>query len=127
MVRSGNMGNNGLSNSFPQMRKIDQQLINAIKSNDYTFAKGNRLVDRDHYGQMVIRFHGHTIAGFTPSGLWIDNCGYWTNTTKQILNEILLEFCDSWLFQHKFDWFVEGRHNNQKREYTGGKMFVDLV
>ena len=41
-------------------------------------------------------------------------------------NEILLEFCDCWLFQHKFDWFVQNRETNKKREYTGGAMLVDL-
>ena len=114
------------------MRKIDQELINAIKGNDYTFGKGNRLVDRDQYGQMIIRFHGHPIAGFTASsGLWIDNCGYWTNTTKQILNELLSEFCNAFLYQEKGDWFVTKRYidpqEGDTEEYIGEKMYVELV
>ena len=108
------------------MRKIDQELINAIKGNDTNFSKGNRLLEINEGGNLQVKFHGHTLAVFAGECLLINNCGYWTNTTKQILNEILLEFCDCWLFQHKFDWFVESRQTNKRREYTGGAMLVDL-
>ena len=108
------------------MRKIDKELINAIKGNDTNFSKGNRLLEINEGGNIQVKFNGHTIAVFAGECLLINNCGYWTNTTKQILNEILLEFCDCWLFQHKFDWFVESRQTNKRREYTGGAMLVDL-
>ena len=108
------------------MRKIDQEMINALKSGDDSFSKGNRLIERNEGGNIQVKFHGHTIAVFAGECLLINNCGFWTNTTKQILNEILLEFCDCWLFQHKFDWFVESRQTNKRREYTGGAMLVDL-
>ena len=108
------------------MRKIDQELINAIKGKDTNFSKGNRLLEINEGGNLQVKFQGHTIAVFAGQCLMINNCGYWTNTTKQILNEILLEFCDSWIFQHKFDWFVESRQTNKRREYTGGCMLVDL-
>ena len=121
-----NIGNNRAYLKTPIMRKIDQEMINALKSGDDSFSKGNRLIERNEGGNIQVKFHGHTIAVFAGECLLINNCGYWTNTTKQILNEILLEFCDCWLFQKKFDWFVEHRYSNKRREYTGGAMLVDL-
>ena len=75
-----------------KVRKIDQELINAIKGKDTNFSKGNRLLEINEGGNLQVKFHGHTIAVFAGECLMINNCGYWTNTTKQILNEILLEF-----------------------------------
>jgi len=103
------------------MRKVDSQMITAIR-NHLPFSKGNRQVIQHDNGSTSVYFHGHLIAGFGEASLFIDNCGYWTATTKQILNELLREFCDATLYQHKFDWFVQER--SQEREYTGGQLLV---
>ena len=108
------------------MRKIDAQLVSAIRSENNRFHKGNRCVDvsKTDDGQTVIdvKFHGHRIASITDKTMMLDNCGYWTNTTKQILNVLLGEFCGSCLYQRNFDWFI-----GDGTEYTGGQMLVPMI
>ena len=107
------------------MRKVDSELIAALRQHKPTFSKGNRMI-RYVYNEDTnetipeVYFHGHRIASFMPSCLVISNCGYYTATTKSILSTLLWEYCRAHLYQHKFDWFVE--QNGQKREYTGGMM-----
>ena len=100
------------------MRKIDAQLLSAIQYGT-SFAKGNRSVTHTDEG-VEVRFHGHHIATIASgrSNVSINNCGYWTNTTKQILNEILHEFIGYGLYQKNFDWFVSTAQGDV--EYTGG-------
>ncbi len=111
---------------FSNMRKIDAQLVSAIRSENGNFYKGNRCVDvsKTDDGQTVIdvKFHGHRIASLTNQTMMLDNCGYWTNTTKQILNVLLGEFCGSCLYQRNFDWFI-----GDGTEYTGGQMLVPMI
>ena len=83
------------------MRMIDAQLLSEIKYGT-SFAKG-------HTDDGVeVRFHGHHIATIASgrSNVSINNCGYWTVTTKQILNKILRDVLGYGLFQRQFDWFV---------------------
>ncbi len=103
------------------MRKVDSQMITAIRSH-LPFSKGNRQVIQHDNGSTSVYFHGHLIAGFGEASLFIDNCGYWTSTTKQILNELLSEICDATLYPPKFERFV--RERSQEREYTGGQLLV---
>ncbi len=101
------------------MRKVDQQLLNAIDARQDGFAKGNRSTRVLDNGNVEVRFHGHHIATVTGRALVaINNCGYWTNTTKQILNEILREFVGYGLYQKNFDWFVSTAQGDV--EYLGG-------
>ena len=101
------------------MRKVDQQLLNAIDARQDGFAKGNRSTRVLDNGNVEVRFHGHHIATVTGRALVaINNCGYWTNTTKQILNEILHEFIGYGLYQRNFDWFVSTAQGDV--EYLGG-------
>lgn len=101
------------------MRKVDQQLLNAIDARQDGFAKGNRSTRVLDNGNVEVRFHGHHIATVTGRALVaINNCGYWTNTTKQILNEILREFVGYGLYQRNFDWFVSTAQGDV--EYLGG-------
>ena len=101
------------------MRKVDQQLLNAIDARQDGFAKGNRSTRVLDNGNVEVRFHGHHIATVTGRALVaINNCGYWTNTTKQILHEILREFVGYGLYQKNFDWFVSTAQGDV--EYLGG-------
>ena len=101
------------------MRKIDQQLLPAIQHGT-SFAKGNRSVSINEFdGSVEVRFHGHHICSIKGrSNVFINNCGYWTVTTKQILNEILRDVLGYGLFQRNFDWFVSTAQGDV--EYTGG-------
>tara|TARA_B100001996_G_scaffold333238_1_gene282762 strand:- start:2524 stop:2841 length:318 start_codon:yes stop_codon:yes gene_type:complete len=100
------------------MRKIDQQLLSAIDERR-SFAKGNRSTTVLDNGNVEVRFHGHHIATVTGRAyIAINNCGYWTNTTKQILNELLRDIVGYSLYQKNFDWFVSTAQGDV--EYTGG-------
>ena len=102
------------------MRKVDRKMLDAIESGR-NFSGGNRLVKHNDDGITQVYFHGHRIAEIDKGqAIWINNCGYWTVTTKQILNEICLRFANSWLYQRKFDWFVESRTSKQVTEYVDG-------
>ena len=106
------------------MRKVDQQLLNAIDARQDGFAKGNRSTRVLDNGNVEVRFHGHHIATVTGRALVaINNCGYWTVTTKQILNEILHEFIGYGLYQKNFDWFVS--YNNQTESFWDGMILID--
>ena len=101
------------------MRKVDQQLLNAIDARKDGFAKGNRSTRVLDNGNVEVRFHGHHIATVTGRAyVAINNSGYWTVTTKQILNEILHEFIGYGLYQKNFDWFVSTAQGDV--EYLGG-------
>ena len=106
------------------MRKVDAELVKAIR-HQTDFSKGNRQVIQNENGTTDVFFHGHRIAAFINEDLMIDNCGYWTNTTKQILNVLLGEFCNSTLHQSNFDWFVTSPSGEQ--EYLGGAYTVSLA
>ena len=103
------------------MRKVDAQLVRAIRHQD-GFSKGNRNVVQNQNGTTDIFFHGHRIACIFDDSMMIDNCGYWTVTTKQILNVLLGEFCNSSIYQKNFDWFL-----GNGDEYTGGQMLIPTV
>ena len=101
------------------MRKVDQLLLNAIDTRQGGFAKGNRSTSVLDNGNVDVLIHGHHIATVTGRARdAINNCGYWTNTTKQILNEILREFVGYGLYQKNFDWFVSTAQGDV--EYLGG-------
>ena len=99
------------------MRKVDSEMLASIAYGK-SFAKGNRSVTHTDTG-VEVRFHGHHIATIAPGRcrVEINNCGYWTVTTKQILNEILRDVLGYGLFQRKFDWFV--RTPQGEVEYVG--------
>lgn len=98
------------------MRKVDQEMITAIR-NFRPFSKGNRCVTWHDNGSASITFHGHLIGAISNNSISINNCGYWTATTKQILNVLLFEFCGYNVFQRKFDWFISTPEGEV--EYTG--------
>tara|TARA_B100000287_G_scaffold433619_1_gene495772 strand:+ start:8084 stop:8395 length:312 start_codon:yes stop_codon:yes gene_type:complete len=97
------------------MRKVDSEMLTAIRHGN-NFSKGNRNVSFND-GVVEVRFHGHLICKIEGHRVSINNCGYWTNTTKQILNEILVDWLGYNLFQRKFDWFVSTPTGEV--EYTG--------
>lgn len=61
--------------------------------------------------------HGNIIAMKNDINLKISNCGYFTNTTKERLNAILLAFGLGAIKQKKGKWYLNGE------EFSGSKVF----
>ena len=95
------------------MRKIERQMLQAIVDERTHWSKDNTRVESTD-GISSVYLHGHKIAEFEHrlnGRLWINNCGYETNTTKSRLN-VLIDFvkgCDpkqNGIFQRNWNWWL---------------------
>lgn len=102
------------------MRQITKESINAFY-NDFTFSKSNMIVEYS-YGKTnelpslnntyltKLRYHNNTIAIKSVNKytgierLYITNCGYFTNTTKERLNALK----GVSIVQKNFIWYLNG-------------------
>ena len=112
------------------MRKIEQQMIDAIKDNK-DWKSGNTKVEYTPYGSLVF-LHNNHIATVTDEAVQLFDGGWRSNTTKSRLNAICDAFCISGegVFQEKFEWFVHkfvGQHGEtkvyNKEEFVNGYVF----
>ncbi len=94
------------------MRKIEQQMINAIKS-ETDWKSGNTKVvnffnDSDKCVVASVFLYGKKIAEITDHDMTIFDGGWQSNTTKSRLNALCSEFCiaGECVFQKDFQWFV---------------------
>ena len=93
------------------MRKIERQMIQAIVDERPYWSKDNTRVESTD-GISSVYLHGHKIAEFEHrlnGKLWINNCGYETNTTKSRLNVLINFVCDATkngIFQHNWNWYL---------------------
>ena len=119
------------------MRKIEQQMINAIKS-ETDWKSGNTKVvnffnDGDKCVVSSVFLHGNKIAEVTDTDMTIFDGGWQTNTTKSRLNALCDEFCiaGEGVFQKNFQWYVNkfvGKINGEDifktEEFTSGYVFA---
>lgn len=68
------------------MRKIEQQMIQAIR-NKKNWHKGNTRVEVCD-NVIMVKLHGHDIAAVSADQIIFDCCGYETNTTRSRLNAV---------------------------------------
>ena len=94
------------------MRKIEQQMINAI-NNNIDWSSSNTSVHFDPETSVsIVRLHGNKIAEVNDNSLTLFDGGYQSTTTKSRLNAILSEFgytCGTkreYVFQKQFEWFI---------------------
>jgi len=90
------------------MRKIEQQMNNAI-SNNQNWQSGNTSVHfNEEENLSIVRLHGNKIAEVGDTFIRLFDGGWQTNTTKSRLNAILSEHGDDGdrVFQKAYDWFV---------------------
>jgi len=94
------------------MRKIESQMIEAIKS-ETDWKSGNTKVvnffnDGDECVVSSVFLHGNKIAEITDTDMTIFDGGWQTNTTKSRLNALCDEFCiaGEGVFQENFKWYV---------------------
>ena len=94
------------------MRKIEQQMIDAINNNQ-DWQSANTSVHYDpSSGASRVYLHGNKIAEVGDDYLTLFDGDHQTKTTKTRLNAILGEFgytCGTkreYIFQKQFEWFV---------------------
>ena len=118
------------------MRKIESQMIEAIKS-ETDWKSGNTKVvnffnDGDKCVVSSVFLHGNKIAEVTDTDMTIFDGGWQTNTTKSRLNALCDEFCilGEGVFQKDFTWYVRkfvGSINGQSifknDEFVSGYVF----
>ena len=89
------------------MRKIEQQMIQAIKDNK-AWRSGNTEVTLGSDGVSYVFLHGNLIAEVDDTSITVYDGGWQSNTTKSRLNAICDTFCiaGEGIFQKNFEWFV---------------------
>ena len=89
------------------MRKIEQQMIAAIKGNQ-NWSSGNTEVVSQQDGVSLVYLHGNKIALIDDTSMTIFDGGHQSITTKSRLNALCTEFCiaGECVFQKDFLWYV---------------------
>jgi hypothetical protein len=88
------------------MRKIESQMVAAIKSNKDFKVANTEVISCTHTSDVYL--HGNLIARIGETWIELFDGGWQTSTTKSRLNAILSEFGMSGecVFQKNFNWFV---------------------
>ena len=90
------------------MRKIEQQMIQAIKDNKDWKLDNTRVEYYPESSSSCVYLHGNHIATVTDTDVTIYDGGWQSNTTKSRLNAICDAFCvcGEGIFQKNFEWFI---------------------
>ena len=117
----------------PLMRKIEQQMIAAVKNNINWSSANTTVHFNEETGESVVRLHGNKIAVVSDTDMTIFDGGYQSVTTKSRLNALCQEFCiaGEGVFQKDFAWYVRhcvGAINGQSvyktEEFNNGYVFA---
>jgi hypothetical protein len=100
------------------MRKIETQMISAIKDNKDFKVANTEVISCTNVSDVYL--HGHLIARIGETWIELFDGGYQTNTTKSRLNAILSAFGmdGERVFAKNFDWFVN--YNGQPIPFFSG-------
>lgn len=69
-----------------------------------TYLEVRRTVDQHGYDEIALRFHNTDIVTYRAEGMYLDNGGWYTATTKDRLNR----FTPFNFYQRDFDWYING-------------------
>ena len=117
----------------PLMRKIEQQMIAAVKNNINWSSANTTVHFNEETGESIVRLHGNKIAVVSDTDMTIFDGGYQSVTTKSRLNALCQEFCiaGEGVFQKDFAWYVRhcvGAINGQSvyktEEFNNGYVFA---
>lgn len=105
------------------MRKIEQQMCDAIKENRNWKCKNTEVCYSDDYGTSRVYLHDNLIAIVSDTDVEVFDGGWQSVTTKSRLNAICTEFCidGEGIFQKNYQWFVRkfvGAINGQSKFVT---------
>ena len=115
------------------MRKIEQQMIDAIKQGKDWRKDNTKVVqfynDKDYPVVTSVFLHGNKIAEIDASTVQIFDGGWQSNTTKSRLNAIINGLCDGvnqGVYQHKFAWFIRDDNEGMQRSHAAGYIHRDI-
>jgi len=105
------------------MRKIEQQMNNAISNNQNWQSGNTAVVFNKETNESTVFLHGNKIAVIGDDFVQIFDGGWQSNTTKSRLNAILKEHAidGECVYQKNFNWFVDkfiGQVGPSKVYYT---------
>ena len=88
------------------MRKIETQIIQAIKNNQDLKVANSQVINYTNSSDVFL--HGNLIARIGETWMELFDAGYQTNTTKSRLNALLSAFGmeGEYIFQKNFQWFL---------------------
>ena len=100
------------------MRKIEQQIIDAIRNNQDLKVANSEVISYTNSSDVYL--HGHLIARIGETWMELFDAGYQTKTTKSRLNALLSAFGmeGEYIFQKNFQWFIN--YNNQPIPFFNG-------
>jgi hypothetical protein len=113
------------------MRKIESQMIDAIKGNKNWSSGNTQVVTNDDVSTVYL--HGNKIALIDDTSMTIFDGGYQSKTTKSRLNALCDEFCiaGEGIFQKDFLWYVRkfvgcvnGQNVYQTEDFKSGYLFA---
>lgn len=112
------------------MRKIEQQMNQAITDNVNWQSANTSVVYCEETGESKVYLHGNHIATVGEDFVMIFDGGYQSNTTKSRLNAICDEHCidGEGVFQKAYKWFVrvtkDGGKTFEVEEFFSGYCFA---
>ena len=113
------------------MRKIEQQMCQAIQANKNWCSGNTQVVTND--GVSTVYLHGNKIAMIDDTTMTIFDGGWQSNTTKSRLNALCSEFCiaGEGVFQKNFLWYVNkfvgcinGQNVYKTEDFVSGYVFA---
>lgn len=91
------------------MRKITEQMLEAFINNRSKKIGNTEVIASEH--KTVLLLHGNLIAESNVEGLFIQNLGWETNTTKERLNSLP----GVSIHQKNWKWYLNGKEWNGER------------
>lgn len=107
------------------MRKIERQMIDAVKSNANWQSANTSVSYNEENDVSIVRLHGNKIAEIGDNFVQVFDGGWQTVTTKSRLNVIINEFCNALtdgVYQRQHVWYL--KDNNVEREFESGYIFA---
>lgn len=95
------------------MRKITKESVKAFFNAERYFKNNTRTEVRPNV--TILYLHNNPIAyryNNPERTLSIQNCGWFSNTTKERLNGILTHIGHAGIYQKNFSWFLDGEKWN---------------
>jgi len=111
------------------MRKIEQQMNNAISNNQNWQSANTAVTYCEETNESKVYLHGNHIATVGDDFVMIFDGGWQSNTTKSRLNAICSEhgIAGEGVFQKAYQWFVrvtkDGGKTFQTEEFFSGYCF----
>ena len=92
----------------PNMRKIEQQMCQAIQANKNWSNANTSVIFDSETNNSNVYLHGNLIATVTDTDMTIYDGGVQSKTTKSRLNALCDYFCiaGEGIFQKNFQWYV---------------------